>query len=105
MNARDFDHWVENSLTAFEATLDSLVPTAAPAGLGDAMRYASLAIRPVGSPSWSLVGTILRAHPGAPIYVDAAAAAPGAGLLLSMVIGTVFCSTSPPARRTVSRST
>ncbi len=42
MNARDFDHWVESSLTAFEATLDSLVPTAAPAGLGDAMRYASL---------------------------------------------------------------
>jgi len=42
MDAKDFDHWVATSLTAFEAVLDSLVPTDAPAGLGEAMRYAVL---------------------------------------------------------------
>jgi farnesyl diphosphate synthase len=42
MDAKDFDRWVATSLAAFEATLDDLVPVAAPAGLGDAMRYAVL---------------------------------------------------------------
>ena len=42
MEARDFDHWVDTSLTAFEAVLDGLVPASAPAGLGEAMRYAVL---------------------------------------------------------------
>ena len=42
MEAKDFDRWVDQSLLAFEATLDDLVPAGAPAGLGDAMRYASL---------------------------------------------------------------
>jgi farnesyl diphosphate synthase len=42
LNAQDFDRWAKASLNAFEAALDDLVPVAAPAGLGDAMRYAVL---------------------------------------------------------------
>ncbi|WP_457425252.1 polyprenyl synthetase family protein [Roseateles sp. P5_E7] len=42
MDAKDFDHWVDTSLTAFEAAIDSLVPANAPAGLGETMRYAAL---------------------------------------------------------------
>ncbi|MEO6279107.1 polyprenyl synthetase family protein [Roseateles sp.] len=42
MDAKDFDHWVDTSLTAFEAAIDSLVPASAPAGLGETMRYAVL---------------------------------------------------------------
>jgi farnesyl diphosphate synthase len=42
LNAQDFDRWVQASLNAFEAALDDLVPAAAPAGLGEAMRYAVL---------------------------------------------------------------
>jgi farnesyl diphosphate synthase len=42
LNAQDFDRWVQASLTAFEAALDDLVPATAPAGLGEAMRYAVL---------------------------------------------------------------
>ena len=42
MDAKDFDHWVDTSLAAFEAAIDSLVPATAPAGLGEAMRYAVL---------------------------------------------------------------
>jgi len=42
LNAQDFDRWVQASLNAFEAALDDLVPATAPAGLGEAMRYAVL---------------------------------------------------------------
>ena len=42
MDAKDFDHWMRTSLAAFEAALDGLVPANAPAGLGEAMRYAVL---------------------------------------------------------------
>jgi farnesyl diphosphate synthase len=42
MDAKDFDHWVDTSLTAFEAAIDGLVPANAPAGLGETMRYAVL---------------------------------------------------------------
>jgi farnesyl diphosphate synthase len=42
LNAQDFDRWVQASLNAFEAALDDLVPAVAPAGLGEAMRYAVL---------------------------------------------------------------
>ncbi len=42
MEAKDFHHWVDMSLSAFEVTLDALVPAQAPAGLGEAMRYAVL---------------------------------------------------------------
>lgn len=42
MDAKDFDRWVDTSLTAVEAALDGLVPVQAPAGLGEAMRYAVL---------------------------------------------------------------
>lgn len=42
MDAKDFDHWVDTSLAAFEAVLDDLVPANAPAGLGATMRYAVL---------------------------------------------------------------
>ena len=42
MDAKDFDHWVDTSLSAFEAALDDLVPASAPAGLGEALRYAVL---------------------------------------------------------------
>ncbi|MGQ3053182.1 MAG: polyprenyl synthetase family protein [Roseateles sp.] len=42
MNAQDFERWTQASLNAFEAALDELVPTGAPAGLGEAMRYAVL---------------------------------------------------------------
>ncbi len=42
MNAQDFERWTQASLSAFEAALDDLVPVGAPAGLGEAMRYAVL---------------------------------------------------------------
>jgi farnesyl diphosphate synthase len=42
MEAKDFGRWVDQSLGAVEAALDELVPARAPAGLGDAMRYAVL---------------------------------------------------------------
>ena len=42
MDAKDFDHWVDTSLSAFEAVIDSLVPANAPACLGEAMRWPSL---------------------------------------------------------------
>ena len=42
MEAKDFDRWTAQSLDAFEAELDGLVPASAPAGLGEAMRYAVL---------------------------------------------------------------
>ncbi|MCE4553196.1 polyprenyl synthetase family protein [Roseateles cellulosilyticus] len=42
MDAKHFDQWVDTSLSAFEAALDGLVPEKAPAGLGEAMRYAAL---------------------------------------------------------------
>ncbi len=42
MEAKDFGHWVDQSLGAVEAALDELVPARAPAGLGEAMRYAVL---------------------------------------------------------------
>ena len=42
MNAHDFERWTAESLTAVEAALDELVPANAPAGLGEAMRYAVL---------------------------------------------------------------
>jgi farnesyl diphosphate synthase len=42
LNAQDFERWTQSSLTAFEAALDDLVPATAPAGLGEAMRYAVL---------------------------------------------------------------
>ena len=42
MNAQDFERWTQTSLNDFEAALDELVPAGAPAGLGEAMRYAVL---------------------------------------------------------------
>ena len=42
MNAQEFERWMQASLVAFEAALDDLVPATAPAGLGEAMRYAVL---------------------------------------------------------------
>jgi farnesyl diphosphate synthase len=42
MEAKDFGRWVDSSLSGVEAALDSLVPAGAPAGLGEAMRYAVL---------------------------------------------------------------
>ncbi|HEY1130938.1 MAG TPA: farnesyl diphosphate synthase [Roseateles sp.] len=42
MNAQDFERWTQASLNAFEASLNDLVPAGAPAGLGEAMRYAVL---------------------------------------------------------------
>jgi farnesyl diphosphate synthase len=42
MNMDDFDAWVRQQLDAVETALDRLVPAAAPAGLGQAMRYAVL---------------------------------------------------------------
>ncbi|MFY8119297.1 MAG: polyprenyl synthetase family protein [Roseateles sp.] len=42
MDAGVFDQWVQRSLHAFELALDAWVPADAPAGLGDAMRYAVL---------------------------------------------------------------
>ena len=42
MNAQEFERWMQASLLAFEAALDDLVPATAPAGLGEAMRYAVL---------------------------------------------------------------
>lgn len=42
MNAGEFEIWMHRSLVACEVALDGFVPTGAPAGLGDAMRYAVL---------------------------------------------------------------
>ncbi len=42
MKRDDFDTWSLGELDAVEAALDAWVPAAAPAGLGDAMRYAVL---------------------------------------------------------------
>ncbi|MFN3302845.1 MAG: polyprenyl synthetase family protein [Roseateles sp.] len=42
MEAKDFGHWVDTSLASVEVALDQLVPASAPAGLGEAMRYAVL---------------------------------------------------------------
>lgn len=44
-------------------------------------RFFALGIRPTGSGAYQLAGQILRAVPRAPIYVDAAATAPGNGTL------------------------
>jgi farnesyl diphosphate synthase len=40
--AKDFDAWSRHELDAVEAALDAWVPAAAPAGLGEAMRYGVL---------------------------------------------------------------
>lgn len=42
MDAGVFEQWMQRSLTAFEISLDGFVPADAPAGLGEAMRYAVL---------------------------------------------------------------
>lgn len=42
MNRFDFDHWTARQLERVEAALHSGVPAHAPAGLGEAMRYAVL---------------------------------------------------------------
>jgi farnesyl diphosphate synthase len=42
MNASEFDQWVRQELAAVERALETWVPAEAPAGLGDAMRYAVL---------------------------------------------------------------
>ena len=42
MDAGVFEQWTERSLAAFEIALDGFVPAGAPAGLGEAMRYAVL---------------------------------------------------------------
>lgn len=42
MDAGVFEQWVQRSLRGVEAALDRWVPAAAPAGLGEAMRYAVL---------------------------------------------------------------
>jgi len=42
LDSVEFNRWADASLQAFEASLDDLVPGAAPAGLGEAMRYAVL---------------------------------------------------------------
>ena len=42
MTRADFDDWVNGSLSAVEQALQAWVPTTAPAGLGDAMRYGVL---------------------------------------------------------------
>ena len=42
MNAADFDTWTRGELAAVEAALEAWVPTDAPGGLGDAMRYGVL---------------------------------------------------------------
>jgi farnesyl diphosphate synthase len=42
MDAGVFDQWVRRSLRAYEESLDAWVPESAPAGLGEAMRYAVL---------------------------------------------------------------
>src|SRR5262245_32217213 len=42
MKPNDFDVWMKGELDAVEAALDCFVPRAAPAGLGEAMRYGVL---------------------------------------------------------------
>ncbi len=42
MDAGVFDHWVKRSLLDVESSLEVWVPESAPAGLGEAMRYAVL---------------------------------------------------------------
>ena len=42
MPADAFDHWMQQELAAVEAALEAWVPTDAPAGLGEAMRYGVL---------------------------------------------------------------
>jgi farnesyl diphosphate synthase len=42
MKPNDFDVWMKGELDAVEAALDHFVPVAAPAGLGEAMRYGVL---------------------------------------------------------------
>lgn len=42
VDAGVFEQWMQRSLTAFENSLDGFVPADAPAGLGEAMRYAVL---------------------------------------------------------------
>ncbi len=42
MNASDFDAWARQQLTDVESALEAWVPLAAPAGLGEAMRYGVL---------------------------------------------------------------
>lgn len=42
MDAGVFDQWMQRSLLAYEESLDAWVPASAPAGLGEAMRYAVL---------------------------------------------------------------
>lgn len=42
MDAGVFDHWVKRTLTDVEVALETWVPAHAPAGLGEAMRYAVL---------------------------------------------------------------
>ena len=42
VNAGEFEVWMRRSLAACEEALDGFVPVGAPAGLGDAMRYAVL---------------------------------------------------------------
>ncbi|UXH79673.1 polyprenyl synthetase family protein [Roseateles amylovorans] len=42
MDAGVFEHWVKRSLQEVELALEAWVPEAAPAGLGEAMRYAVL---------------------------------------------------------------
>ena len=42
MTRADFDDWVNSSLAVVEQALQAWVPTTAPAGLGDAMRYGVL---------------------------------------------------------------
>ena len=42
MRPSQFDDWMAHELAAVEAALDAWVPAGAPAGLGEAMRYAVL---------------------------------------------------------------
>jgi farnesyl diphosphate synthase len=42
MSSMNFDHWSQQQLAAVEAALQAWVPAQAPAGLGEAMRYAVL---------------------------------------------------------------
>ena len=42
MNSGEFEAWMQRSLVACEVALDGFVPAGAPAGLGNAMRYAVL---------------------------------------------------------------
>ena len=42
VNSKEFEMWMQRSLAVCEAALDDFVPVGAPAGLGQAMRYAVL---------------------------------------------------------------